>query len=122
MATREHRLPTVLREFGRLRRVNFGRDRRAATEHAIRRAAETTEALARRFFSDAAYLRLVPHADRDTGRAQTRFEVHYGFEDPVPEFDRLARLHAAFTDAFARSLSPDVLHRVVLTAVPSDAD
>lgn len=26
MATREHRLPTVLREFGRLRRVNFGRN------------------------------------------------------------------------------------------------
>jgi hypothetical protein len=57
---------------------------------------------------------------RDRGREETVFEVHYCFEDPENDFARLTELHDAFTSAFVRMTSPDVLSRVVLDGVPSD--
>jgi hypothetical protein len=46
---------------------------------------------------------------RDRGREETVFEVHYCFEDPENDFARLTELHDAFTSAFVRMTSPDVL-------------
>jgi hypothetical protein len=85
-------------------------------------AAVVAEALAREFFGDAAYLRREIETDRETGKEDVRFEVHYCFDDPENGFDRLVELHQAFTRAFVRAVSSEVLSNVVLTAVPVDAD
>jgi len=85
-------------------------------------AATVTEALAREFFGNAAYLRRGIEVDRETGKEEALFEVHYCFDDPENGFDRLVELHQAFTDAFVRAVSPEVLSNVVLTAVPIDDD
>jgi len=85
-------------------------------------AAIATEALARGFFGSDAYLRRDIDVDRETGREEALFEVHYCFGDPENGFARLVELHQAFTRAFARAMTPDVLSNVVLTAVPVDAD
>lgn len=61
-------------------------------EAKIAEAAIATEALARRIFGDAAYLIIEVEIDRETGDEETVFEVHYGFEDPVNDFDRIAEL------------------------------
>ncbi len=91
-------------------------------ERKIADAAAATETLARQYFGDAAYLLRDIHVDRETGRPQTVFEVHYCFPDPETNFDRLAAQHTAFTNAFARTMTPDVLCRITLMAIPSDAD
>ncbi|HET7233513.1 MAG TPA: hypothetical protein VFJ16_26110 [Longimicrobium sp.] len=90
-------------------------------EARIAEAAEATEALARQFFGPAAYVCRDVHENRETGEEEIVFEVHYCFEDLEHEFDRLAALHEAFIYTFARTISPDVLCRVVLKPIPSDA-
>ena len=90
-------------------------------ETQIAEAADATEALARQLFGPAAYLRRDVHNNRETGEDEIVFEVHYCFDDLEHEFDRLAALHEAFMYTFARTLSPDVLHRIVLKPIPSDA-
>lgn len=85
-------------------------------------AATVTEALAREFFGNAAYLRRDIEVDRETGKEEALFEVHYCFEDPENGFDRLVELHQEFTDAFVHALSPEVHSHIVLTAVPIDDD
>jgi hypothetical protein len=91
-------------------------------ETRIDEAAEATEALARRFFGEAAYLRRGVHENRETGEEQIVFEVHYCFRDPEQDFDRLAAQHDAFMSAFARATSPDILYRIVISPIPSDVD
>ena len=91
-------------------------------ETKIAEAAEATEALARRFFGDAAYLRRDVHENPETGEEQTIFEVHCCFPDPERDFDRLAELHDAFMSAFARAISPDILYRIAISPIPSDVD
>jgi hypothetical protein len=49
-------------------------------------------------------------------------EVHYCFDEPGKNFDRLVSLDQAVLDAFVRSVTPDVLSKVVLMAIPTDAD
>ncbi len=88
----------------------------------IRDAAELTEEIARGIFGPAAYLKTLPHRDRETGDEGTMFEVHYGFERAEEDFERLVELHTAFTNAFSARLGPEVLDRIVLTVVPKDAD
>src|SRR5215218_10162531 len=88
----------------------------------IAEAAEATEALARQFFGPAAYLRRYTETDRETGDEEIIFEVHYCFPDPENDFDRLTELHMAFTDAFDRANGPEIISRVILDAVPNDAD
>lgn len=84
--------------------------------------AVATEALARQFFGDAAYLVRRTHVDRETGDEKVVLEIHYCFEHPESEFDRLSALHQSFTDAFVRMVTPDVQSRVILAAIPTDAD
>lgn len=91
-------------------------------ETRIAEAAEATEALARRFFGPAAYVRRETDVDHETGEEEVVFEVHYCCENAEEDFDRLTALHMAFTDAFVRATAPDVLARVALDAVPTDAD
>jgi hypothetical protein len=91
-------------------------------EAKIADAAMATEALARRFFGPAAYLVIEGELDRETGDEEAVFEVHYGFEYPVDDFDRIAELHDAFTSAFVRAVPPEVLSRVVLDAIPCESD
>jgi len=98
-----------------------GTSERAARDR-LRDAAELTEEIARGIFGPAAYLRMLPHRDRETGDEGTMFEVHYGFERAEEDFERLVELHTVFTNAFSARLSPEVLDRVVLTVVPKDAD
>jgi hypothetical protein len=69
-------------------------------------AAELTEEIARGIFGPAAYLRTLPHRDRETGDEGTMFEVHYGFERAEEDFERLVELHTAFTNAFSARLGP----------------
>ena len=88
----------------------------------IAEAAEATGALARQLFGPAAYVRRDTAVDRETGDEDTVFEVHYCFPDAENDFDRLVALHRAFTDAFVRVTSPDVLCRIVLRPMPTDAD
>jgi len=88
----------------------------------IDEAAAATEALARQYFGEAAYLRRDIHDDRETGEEKAVFEVHYCFRDPENDFGRLAALHNEFINVFARDTSPDVVGHVVLMAIPSDAD
>jgi len=52
-------------------------------------AAIATEAIAREFFGPAAYPRRGGEVDRETGKREALFEVHYCFEDPEHGFDRL---------------------------------
>jgi hypothetical protein len=91
-------------------------------EAKIADAAIVTEALARQYFGDAAYLRRDVHEDRETGEEQVVFEVHDCFPDPENDFDRLAELHNAFFDSFVRATSRDILYRIVLNSIPSDVD
>jgi hypothetical protein len=91
-------------------------------ESQIAEAAVAVEALAREYFGDAAYLHRDVHVDRETGEEQAVFEVHYCFPDPENDFDRLASMHEAFVDAFVRAMTPELLSRVILMAVPTDAD
>ena len=91
-------------------------------ESQIAEAAVAIEALAREYFGEAAYLHRDVHVDRETGEEQTVFEVHYCIEDPESDFDRYVSLDQAIMDAFVRSVTPEVLSRVILTAVPTDAD
>lgn len=91
-------------------------------ESRIADAAATTESLARQYFGDAAYVRRSTQVDHETGDVDPMFEVHYCFGDPEGDFDRLASLHEAFMDAFVKVTAPDVLARVVLKAIPTDAD
>lgn len=86
----------------------------------IEEAAAAAEVFAKHYFGDGAYLRTELEIDRETGRKETVFEVHYCHKDPENDFDRLAGLHDAFTSAFVRMTSSDVLSRVVLDSVPSD--
>jgi len=88
----------------------------------IDEAAAATEALARQYFGEAAYLRRDIHVDRETGEEKTVFEVHYCIENAEGDFDRLVLVHRAFTDAWVRSMTPELRTRIVLMAVPSDAD
>lgn len=88
----------------------------------IEEAAAATEVLAKQYFGEPAYLRTEVEIDRETGREETVFEVHYCFDDPEDDFDRLAALHNAFTSGFVRMVTPEVLSRVVLDAVPTEAD
>ena len=85
-------------------------------------AAAVTEALARTYFGQAAYLRRCVHENRETGDEQAVFEVHYCFDDPDRDFERLATLHNAFTDAFVETTNPEILYRIVLKPVASDAE
>ena len=48
-------------------------------------------------------------------------KVHYGFERAEEDFERLVELHTAFTNTFSARLGPEVLDRIVLTVVPTDA-
>ncbi|HEU4557357.1 MAG TPA: hypothetical protein VFS20_05885 [Longimicrobium sp.] len=91
-------------------------------EQKIEDAAVATEALARPFFGPAAYLVRDIDVDRETGEEETVFEVHYCFDNPDDDFDRLAELHGALTSAFVRATPPAVLSRIVLDAVVTDAD
>ena len=88
----------------------------------IEDAAIVTEALAREVFGDAAYLRRRVEVDRESGKRETVFEVHYCYGEPETDFQRLVELHQAFTRSFVRAMTPEVLSNVVLTAVPVDAD
>lgn len=88
----------------------------------IDEAAAVTEALARQYFGDAAYLRRDIHVDHETGEEQIVFEVHYCFENPEKDFDRLVQLHRALTDAWVRSMTPELLTQIILMTVPTDAD
>lgn len=85
-------------------------------------AAVATEALARQFFGDAAYVRMSVQENRETGDDQVVLEVHYCFPDPERDFDRLAALHQAFMHAFVRAMGSDVLGHFILKPVPSDGD
>src|SRR5215211_3977250 len=87
----------------------------------IEEASVATEALARRHFGDAAYLRRGVHEDRETGKERIVFEVHYCFPDPEDEFDRLAELHNAFMAAWVREMSRDICSRVILSPIPCEA-
>jgi hypothetical protein len=91
-------------------------------ESRIADAAAATESLARQYFGDAAYLSRRTQVDHETGDVDPVFEVHYCFDDPDKDFDRLASLHEAFMDAFVRITSPDILARVILKPIPTDAD
>ncbi|HYH83231.1 MAG TPA: hypothetical protein VEX86_25770 [Longimicrobium sp.] len=88
----------------------------------IAAAAAATEALARQYFGDTAYLRLDTHEDHETGEESTVFEVHYCFGDPENDFERLEPLHEAFMDGYVHITSPDVLARVILKPIPSETE
>ncbi|HYH83230.1 MAG TPA: hypothetical protein VEX86_25765 [Longimicrobium sp.] len=88
----------------------------------IAAAAAATEALARQYFGDAAYLRLDTHEDHETGEEKTVFEVHYCFPDAENDFDRLVALHRAVMDAWVRSMTRDLLTQIIFMAIPTDAD
>jgi hypothetical protein len=90
-------------------------------ESRIADAAAVTESLARQYFGEAAYLRRDTHMDQETGDVDPVFEVHYCFDDP-DNFDRLTSLHEAFMSAFVHITSPDILARVILQPIPTDAD
>lgn len=83
-------------------------------------AAVATEALARRFFGDAAYLSRDLTEDPETGELETVFEVHCCFTDPEEKFECLVERYDAFMNAFVDMVSPQILARVVLVAVPGD--
>lgn len=91
-------------------------------EMKIVQAASATEALARQYFGHAAYLRRDTAIDRETGEEDIVFEVHFCYPDPYQDFERLSALNQEFTSAFVRSVDGDVLHRIILRPVPSDAD
>jgi hypothetical protein len=91
-------------------------------EAKIADTAIATEALARQIFGPAAYLRRYVGENVETGEEQIVFEIHFCFPDPENDFDRLAALHDRFMNQFARTTSPDVLFRIVISPVPSDAD
>jgi hypothetical protein len=91
-------------------------------EAKIADAAATTEALARQYFGADAYLRRDVHENRETGDEQVVFEVHYCFPDPDDEFERLAALHDTFMSAFVGATSPDILYRIILKPIASDAN
>ena len=91
-------------------------------EAKIAEAAVATEALARQIFGDAAYLRRYVDENVETGGEQIVFEIHFCFPDPETDFDRLAALHDQFMNEFARTTSPDILYRIAISPVPSDAD
>jgi hypothetical protein len=99
-----------------------GRRNGASAQDQLRDAADLTEEIAREVFGARAYLKTLPHRDRETGDEGTVFEVHYGFEHAEEDFERLVELHTAFTNAFSARLGPEVLDRIVLTVVPKDAD
>jgi len=85
-------------------------------------AAIVTEALARALFGPAASLRRAIHENHETGEEQGVFEVHPCVPDPEAGFGRIAALHNTFMDAFAEATSPDILHRIIVKPVGSDAD
>src|SRR5437868_1011247 len=89
-------------------------------ESQIAEAARAIETLAREYFGEAAYLRRDTHVDHETGEEKTVFEVHYCIEDPESDFDHYVSLDQAIMDAFVGSVTPDVLSRVILAAVPTD--
>ena len=91
-------------------------------EAQIAQASITIEALARQIFGDAAYLVRGIHVDMETGDEDVAFEVHYCFPDPENDFDRRATLHEAFMDVYVRTITPDVLSRIILKPIPADAD
>lgn len=91
-------------------------------ETRVAEAADVTEALARRFFGPAAYVRADTEIDRETGEEDIVFEVHFCSPDPWKDFERLSALNQEFTSAFVRAVDGDVLHRIVLKPVPTNAD
>lgn len=87
----------------------------------VSRAAETTGGLARTFFGSGAYVRQVPHVDRETGELETILEVHPRCEAHTdPEW--LTAQFRAFMDAFVRSVPSSQRTHVVISIVPTDAD
>jgi hypothetical protein len=87
----------------------------------VRRAAETTERLARTFFGARTYVRQVPHVDRETREPVTILEVHPQCEAHTdPKW--LTAQHRAFMDAFVRSVPSSQRTHLVITVVPTDAD
>ncbi|HEU4557355.1 MAG TPA: hypothetical protein VFS20_05875 [Longimicrobium sp.] len=91
-------------------------------EAMIADAAAATEALAREFFGPAAYVRRDVHRNVETGEDQIVFEVHFCFPDSESDFERLVVLNREFMNAFATTTNPDILYRIVIAPVPSDAD
>lgn len=88
----------------------------------IDEAAVATEALVRQIFGDAAYLVRGTHVERETCEERVAFEVHYCFDDPEGDFDRLAALNEAFMHAYVRVIPRDILWRIILKPIPTDAD
>lgn len=87
----------------------------------VNRAAETTERLARTSFGAGAYVRQVPHVDRETREPTTILEVHPRCDahtDPA----WLTAQFRAFMDAFVREVPSSQRTHLVITVVPTDAD
>lgn len=94
--------------------------RAESTRDLVNHAAETTERLARTFFGARAYVRQVPHVDRETRELETILEVHPRCDAHTSAW--LTAQHRAFMDAFVRSVPGSQRTHLVISIVPVDAD